>query len=165
MNAKRLNLPKSFLLIAAVANASLLFVSFKTFKATDVETRDFSGVEMTESKLRNVSLPVLALPKNPLTRLIICLLVDVLLVACLVWRHRLYEAPLQNGALLPIDGEPIKGELLMPIKSISTSVPLHKEPSGVQESNAGRPAAGSSRTALGTPPDHVAGGADCWTDC
>jgi hypothetical protein len=124
MRAKRLNVSPGLLLIAGIVNFLILTVSFETFESTSVEHEFVSGsVYMTKGTVHKYRLPVFALPQHK-ARFFSCLTVDLMLLAFLVWRGLFYESPLDERGLLSIDGEPLKGELLMPIQAIEFKPPL-----------------------------------------
>jgi len=145
MNAKRFDVLVAFVSAALVANICFFFTSFEKVERTSHEPQYESGIGIRDvTKQYTINLPVIKAPSNPKGRMFLCLMFDCVLlltaVGYLVRRKALYEEPLPDGYLLSadddfrliqappskplkdrpltIDPEPIKGELLMPIKSI-----------------------------------------------
>ena len=146
MNANRLNLLVAFVAAVMVANFCLFFISFDKLEENSHDQRYATGTAfLDDTKPYKINyLPVIRNPANPSKRFFICLTLDCVLlfatVSYLKRRSELYEKPLEDGYLLSveddcrllqtrinvplkdrpltIDPEPIRGELLMPIKSI-----------------------------------------------
>jgi hypothetical protein len=121
----------SVILLAAVAmfNYCCVLVSFESFDWTSIERRYIEGVgNETLTKRHSITLQVLAEPKKSevVARLVACSPIDLAIligyVVIIVRSRRYYKEArkvfCEEGDLLTVADQPLKGELLPPVRAI-----------------------------------------------